>query len=171
MVPISVPYSPLPSFSVTLLMYHSLFNVLILRSPISAVLIILTSTLFIDSFKWIPNCVQVDVYLSDSKLYKGQVLACDVHYNLAAISIQSDSPLTTAVLRGLDDIASLDLNELHQLCSDQSFQLRPHSNLFRIMPRTKIMVLRRLFIPPYKLQVDSGVFWCVNLLSVVDIIN
>lgn len=97
--------------------------------------------------------IQVHVYLWDGKLCEGQVLAWDFHYNLAAVRVQSDSLLPTATLRGLDDVVSI----LPTDCT-RSFQLLPHSDLFKISPGTKIITLYRTLRPRNAHVVGSGVF-------------
>lgn len=115
------------------------------------------------------NEIEVDVYLSDGNLCKGEVFACDFHYNLAAIRIQSDFPLQIAKPKALDDTLSIDPIEQHRLFSEKSFQLRRHSNLFKVLPGTKIIYLKRLFYSfPSRLQVEHVVFRDHSLLSTCD---
>ena len=110
--------------------------------------------------------LQVDVHLFDGRVCQGQVFACDFHYNLAAVRIQTDSPLQTPTLKGLDDVMSIDPSEQLQLSQDRSFQLRPHSNLFKIFHGMKIITIWRALRPKNFIIVSSGVLWYdMQLLS------
>lgn len=96
------------------------------------------------------------MYLSNiNKLCLAKVLACDFHYNLAAIQIKTDSPLPTATLRDLDDALPLHSTDHPQ---ERSFKLLPHSNLFKIFPGTKIISLWRTTIPHNYLDFYSALF-------------
>ena len=97
------------------------------------------------------------MHLFDGRTCQGKVFACDFHYNLAAIRIQTDSPLQTPVLKHLADIVSIDLAELPQLCRNRSFQLLPHSNLFKIFPGMRIITVERSICSDFTLRVSSGV--------------
>ncbi|KAL6526154.1 hypothetical protein OROMI_029794 [Orobanche minor] len=90
-----------------------------------------------------PADIKVQVYPVDGKLYSGEVLACDFHFNLAAIRFQSDTPLQAVKLRDLDDIIPLDPTKLHLPNDPQSFQLRPHSILLKIQPGDTVVTLGR----------------------------
>ncbi|XP_074284984.1 putative protease Do-like 14 isoform X3 [Silene latifolia] len=74
--------------------------------------------------------VECEQLVGDGKLFKGQVIACDFHYNLAAIRI----------LPG------------------RSFQMPSNSNLFKIVPGTKIIRLVHSYQPAGRLSISSGVF-------------
>ncbi|KAL6572934.1 hypothetical protein OROHE_002410 [Orobanche hederae] len=90
-----------------------------------------------------PADIKVQVYPVDGKLYSGEVLACDFHFNLAAIRFQSDTPLQAVKLRDLDGIIPLDPTKLHLPNDPQSFQLRPHSGLLKIQPGDTVVTLGR----------------------------
>lgn len=112
--------------------------------------IICPATLFVRTNGIEPVQIEVDVYLWDGKICKGQVLACDFHYNLAAVKIQSNSPLPTATLRPLDVACSiLPTNKL------------PASNLFNISPGTKIITLARTYKSIAQV-VGSGTFGTIR---------
>ncbi|XP_050205980.1 putative protease Do-like 14 isoform X2 [Mercurialis annua] len=49
------------------------------------------------------DIVKVIVYLSESESFEGKIMACDFHFNLVALKIQSDSPLRAACLANLGD--------------------------------------------------------------------
>ncbi|XP_028088347.1 uncharacterized protein LOC114288930 isoform X1 [Camellia sinensis] len=47
--------------------------------------------------------LQIDVYISDGKLFEGRVFAYDFHFDIAFIKIESNATLPTASLRLLED--------------------------------------------------------------------
>ncbi|KAH7840450.1 hypothetical protein Vadar_017145 [Vaccinium darrowii] len=111
---------------------------------------ILTSTTLIRSStdsNAILDDIEVNVYLPDQKLFKGHVSAYDFHFNIATINITSDVALPTASLRPLDDSLSVDPSEI--LCPGDNevastlFQLRRHSNSFKICPGDEVVALGR----------------------------
>lgn len=113
-----------------------------------------------------PHQIQVDVYLSENnKLFCGKVLACDFHYNLAAIQIRTDSPLPIATLRDLDDVLPIHPIDYPQ---ERSFKLLPYSNSFKIFPGTKIISLWRSTIPHNALRFYSAVFGTTSLKGGLD---
>ncbi|KAK9734414.1 hypothetical protein RND81_04G138000 [Saponaria officinalis] len=103
-----------------------------------------------------PSQVECDVYVSGGKVYKGQLLVCDFHYNLAAIRIQSDSILKPAIFRALNDVSSINIDSSDH--PQAPFQLRRHTNLFKVQSGTKIMILHSSFYPSFSVIGDSGVF-------------
>ncbi|WOH08118.1 hypothetical protein DCAR_0727555 [Daucus carota subsp. sativus] len=123
--------------------------------------IIVAAVLFVRTNDVQPHDIKVDVHLFDGRVCQGQVFACDFHYNLAAVRIQTDSPLQTPTLKGLDDVMSIDPSELLQLSQDRSFQLRPHSNLFKIFHGMKIITIWRALRPKNFIIVSSGVL-CID---------
>lgn len=106
--------------------------------------------------------LQVDVHISDGKLFDGQVFAYDFHYNIAIIKIESDAPLPSASLRLLDDSISVDPSEIP--CPEdveegsESFQLHRHSNLFNLCPGDMVVAIGRYFDKPYELMAAPGKF-------------
>lgn len=106
--------------------------------------------------------IKVVVYLSDVKSFEGEILAFDFHYNLATVKIQSqsDTPLPTACLKHLDDSITVDPSHLH-LPGESSFQLRPHSSSFNLIPGDKVIALGRYFMRSHELMAAPGEF-CLN---------
>ncbi|XP_074284983.1 putative protease Do-like 14 isoform X2 [Silene latifolia] len=120
-------------------------------------IILTAASLFERTNGVLPHQVKVDVYLSDGKLFKGQVIACDFHYNLAAIRIVSYFPIQTATFKSLDDTLSIYPTHGLQL-PGRSFQMPSNSNLFKIVPGTKIIRLVHSYQPAGRLSISSGVF-------------
>ncbi|KAI8556130.1 hypothetical protein RHMOL_Rhmol05G0228000 [Rhododendron molle] len=106
----------------------------------------------------LPNDIKVDVYLSDGTLLDGQVYACDFHYNLALVKIESDALLQPASLRNLDDSISIHPCEIQSGTGSESFQLRPHSDLFHLCPGDKVVALGRYFEEPHEIMAAPGKF-------------
>jgi len=98
------------------------------------------------------------VYLSDGTLLDGQVYACDFHYNLALIKVESDAMVQPASLRNLDDSISIHPCEIQNGVGSKSFQLRPHSDLFRLFPGDDVVALGRYFEEPHNIMVAPGKF-------------
>ncbi|XP_047263454.1 putative protease Do-like 14 isoform X5 [Capsicum annuum] len=89
---------------------------------------------------------KVIVHVSDGRSFDGQIEAYDLHYNIAAIKIQLDTPLPTASLAYLDD--SITIDPSHNV-KEESFQLRPHSSSFNIIPGDLVIALGRFIRHPY----------------------
>ncbi|KAH7865891.1 hypothetical protein Vadar_012741 [Vaccinium darrowii] len=106
----------------------------------------------------LPNDIKVEVYLSDGTLLDGQVYACDFHYNLALIKVESDAMVQPASLRNLDDSISIHPCEIQNGVGSKSFQLRPHSDLFRLFPGDDVVALGRYFEEPHDIMVAPGKF-------------
>ncbi|XP_058216101.1 putative protease Do-like 14 isoform X2 [Rhododendron vialii] len=106
----------------------------------------------------LPNDIKVDVYLSDGTLLDGQVYACDFHYNLALVKIESGALLQPANLRNLDDSISIHPCEIQSGTSSESFQLHPNSDLFHLCPGDKVVALGRYFEEPHEIMVAPGKF-------------
>lgn len=126
---------------------------------------ILTSTTLIRSStdsNAIQDDIEVNVYLPDQKLFKGHVLAYDFHFNIATINITSDVALPIASLRPLDDSLSVYPSEI--LCpgdsevASTSFQLRRHSNSFKICPGDEVVALGRYIGATHRLFAALGKF-------------
>ncbi|KAF5751205.1 hypothetical protein HS088_TW02G00215 [Tripterygium wilfordii] len=105
----------------------------------------------------IADDIKVVVYLLDGKLYRGQVVAHDLHFNIAAIKIQSDSLLPTANLRHLDDSVTISPSQLH-IPEEKSFQLHAHSSSFNLIPGDTVIALGRYSISPHDLMAAPGKF-------------
>ncbi|KAL1812711.1 hypothetical protein ACET3Z_022776 [Daucus carota] len=103
-----------------------------------------------------PNEIEVDVALSDGKLCRCELVACDFYYNLAALRIITDIPLQPANMRSLDD--SLFIHPTQPLPLDRSFQLCPHSDLFKIVPDDKVIALSRINRNPHFFDIAVGHF-------------
>ncbi|XP_055962092.1 putative protease Do-like 14 [Mercurialis annua] len=101
--------------------------------------------------------VKVIVYLSESESFEGKIMACDFHYNLVAIKIQSDTPLRAACLANLDDSFITDPSSLlaHK---HKSFELRPHSTSYNLIPGVAVIALGRFFSKRFNLMAAPGIF-------------
>lgn len=109
---------------------------------------------------------QVDVYLSDGTLLDGQVYACDFHYNLALVKIESDALLQPASLRNLDDSISIHPCEIQSgMGSLNLFSSVPILIYFIFVLETRLLLLAgtlrnhmRLWLP----QGNSGTRKCLH---------
>lgn len=96
----------------------------------------------------------------------GSVVAYDLHYNLAIISIQSDTPLPVATLMPLDDSISID--PCKNSPSDM-FPVRPHMGMFNLCPGVMVVAVGRhfedtsLMVAPGKFSLDRCQFDCKEL--------
>ena len=99
--------------------------------------------------------LQIDVYISDGKLFEGRVFAYDFHFNIAFIKIESNATLPTASLRLLEDSISIDPNDIP---GSDSFQPRPHSNVSKLCPGDIVVAGGRFFDAPYNLMAARGQF-------------
>ncbi|KAM3252925.1 hypothetical protein P3L10_006995 [Capsicum annuum] len=99
--------------------------------------------------------LRVKVHLSDGRSFDGQIEAYDLYYNIAAVQIQSDTPLPTASLAHLND--SITVDPSHSV-KEESFQLRPHSNSLNLIPEDLVIVLGRFPIDPYSIMAAPGLF-------------
>ncbi|KAL8154542.1 putative protease Do-like 14 isoform X2 [Apium graveolens] len=102
-----------------------------------------------------PSEIEVDVALSNGKLCKCEVVACDFHYNLAALRIITDTPLQPANMTSLDN--SLSIHPTQPLPLDRD-GLSPHPNLFKILPDDKVIVLSRVMNDPRCFFINVGHF-------------
>ncbi|KAF3667290.1 hypothetical protein FXO38_08686 [Capsicum annuum] len=91
----------------------------------------------------------------DGRSFDGQIEAYDLYYNIAAVQIQSDTPLPTASLAHLND--SITVDPSHSV-KEESFQLRPHSNSLNLIPEDLVIVLGRFPIDPYSIMAAPGLF-------------
>ncbi|XVF57662.1 hypothetical protein PTKIN_Ptkin06aG0222700 [Pterospermum kingtungense] len=106
----------------------------------------------------LPKKFKIEVILHDGYICPGDVIAYDWHYNISAIKIQSSSPLPTANLRCLDDtIQMVDIGGDFPT-KERSFQLLPHSNLFKLFPGDDFVALGRHHSKPFNLMVAPGKF-------------
>ncbi|KAH7866490.1 hypothetical protein Vadar_021093 [Vaccinium darrowii] len=106
----------------------------------------------------LPDDIEVEVYLSDGTLLNGEVYACDFHYNLALIKIESDAMLQPANLRNLDDSISIHPCEIQNGAGSKSFRLHPHSDLFHLSPGDEVVALGRYFLEPHEIMAAPGKF-------------
>lgn len=114
---------------------------------------------------------QVEVYLSDGTLLDGQVYACDFHYNLALVKIESGALLQPASLRNLDDSISIHPCEIQSGTGSESFQLRPHSDLFHLCPGDKVVALGRYFEEPHEIMAAPGKFRYAKMPTCCDFLK
>lgn len=105
----------------------------------------------------IADNVKVIVHLFDGRSFDGEIEAYDFHYNVAAIKIQSDTPLPIASLAHLSDSITIDPSQLRGT-EEKSFQLRPHSNTFDLIPGDSVLALGRFYMKPYDITAAPGEF-------------
>ncbi|XP_050237530.1 putative protease Do-like 14 [Mercurialis annua] len=104
-----------------------------------------------------PDNIKVLVYLKDGRSFHGEVLTFNPHYNIAAIRIQSNAHLPTASMRHLDDSITIDSSQLH-FPEEKTFQLRPHSNSYNLLPGDRLFAIGRYFVKPYDIMIAPGEF-------------
>ncbi|GER50161.1 serine protease htrA-like protein [Striga asiatica] len=97
--------------------------------------------------------LKVCVGLCDGEKCDGVIVACDFHYNLAAIKIKAGKPLQIARLKYLDDSICIDptnlsIGKLHEM----------HSDLFRIFPGERVIALGRFIGDIGDIMVSPGEF-------------
>lgn len=98
---------------------------------------------------------QILVRVADGRVFDGEICCYDFHYNLAAIQFVSDSTVSSAPMKLVND--SLDL--LYPLQShERSFQLQPHTTSVSLVPGDAIVALGRYFASPYEIMAAPGVF-------------
>lgn len=100
------------------------------------------------------------MYLFNGRSFDGQIESYDLHYNVAAVKIQSDTPLPIASLAHLSDSITIDPSQL-QSTEENSFQLRPHSNSFDLVPGDIVIAVGRFYAKPYDITAAPGEFWLV----------
>ncbi|KAL8118662.1 hypothetical protein AgCh_016253 [Apium graveolens] len=93
--------------------------------------------------------LKVTVYTCDGTGYKGEVIAHDFHYNLAAIRFKSETPLATATLAHVDDSFSI-------ASIPQSFQLRAHLRSSNLVPGDKVIAVGRYFAKDFDIMAAHG---------------
>ncbi|XP_050220570.1 putative protease Do-like 14 [Mercurialis annua] len=140
------------------------------------VCVILTSAspLRLDAYKnCLPGKFKVEVILPGGDLCCGDIIAYDQHFNICAIEIESTAPLPTANLRCLDDSITFDGSSGHSSLEKKTFELRPHSNLFKVFPGDTLVALGRfhgesfeIMTAPGKFSVESCRLDCEELLRV-----
>ncbi|XP_050206734.1 putative protease Do-like 14 isoform X2 [Mercurialis annua] len=101
--------------------------------------------------------ITVVVHLSEHTSIDANIIACDFHYNLAALKILCDTPLKVASLALLDDSSTIDPS-----CLRTPFQLRPHLKSYNLIPGNAVIALARTSAKPFKLMVAPGQF-CLNV--------
>ncbi|CAO2816853.1 unnamed protein product [Amaranthus hypochondriacus] len=99
--------------------------------------------------------LKILVRVADGRVFDGEICCYDFHYNLAAIQFVSDSTVSSAPMKLVND--SLDL--LYPLQShERSFQLQPHTTSISLVPGDAIVALGRYFASPYEIMAAPGVF-------------
>ncbi|KAM7529206.1 hypothetical protein LguiB_032616 [Lonicera macranthoides] len=84
---------------------------------------------------------EIEVYIAGGRMFDGNIVGYDVHYNIAIINILSDVLLPVATLKILDDLVSIDPSLVHS--SHDNFQLRPHSSAFKFCAEEVVVALGR----------------------------
>ncbi|CAA0839903.1 Trypsin family protein with PDZ domain [Striga hermonthica] len=97
--------------------------------------------------------LKVSVGLCDGEKCDGVIVACDFHYNLAAIKIQADKRLQIARLKHLDDSICIDPTNLS---IGKLYEM--HSDLFRIFPGERVIALGRFHCDVGDIMVSPGEF-------------
>nr|XP_016506699.1 PREDICTED: uncharacterized protein LOC107824452 isoform X2 [Nicotiana tabacum] len=105
----------------------------------------------------IADDIKVIVHLFDGRAFDGHIEAYDFHYNVAAIRIQSDTPLPIASLAHLNDSIMIRPSQL-RVTEEKPFQLRPHSNSFHLIPGDSVIALGRFNKKPYDIMAAPGEF-------------
>lgn len=95
--------------------------------------------------------------LANGEECDGEIDAFDFHYNLAAIKIQVDHPLEIARLRHVDDLIMVDPSQI-SIPETKPFQLAPHSDLFRLVPGSRVIALGRYHDVENDIMVSPGGF-------------
>ncbi|KAK1362934.1 Protease Do-like 14-like protein [Heracleum sosnowskyi] len=113
--------------------------------------------------------MKIRVYSRDGSSYDGELVAYDFHFNLAAISFYSESPLPVARLAVLDDCLNVSL---------PSFELRTHSRSYNLSPGDDVVAVGRYFCKPFELMAAPGAYWldrceydCKELLKATSFIT
>ncbi|KAG5596000.1 hypothetical protein H5410_037232, partial [Solanum commersonii] len=101
----------------------------------------------------------VIVHLFDERSFDGQIESYDLHYNVAAIKIQSDTPLPIASLAHLSDSIMIDLSQLRN--TEKSFQFLPQPKSFDHIPRDIVNALEHFYAKPYDITAAPGEF-CID---------
>lgn len=100
------------------------------------------------------------MHLFDGRSFDGQIESYDLHYNVAAVKIQSETALPIASLAHLSDSITINPSQLRST-EENSFQLRPHSNSFDLIPGDIVIALGRFYAKPYGITAAPGEFWLV----------
>ncbi|CAJ2658808.1 unnamed protein product [Trifolium pratense] len=113
----------------------------------------------------IPPNLEIDVYLSSGKLYQGQVLTYDFHYNITTINIKSDALLATAKFRCVDDSLAIDSNTSG--LADVDLLLHGDeetgSTRYNLFPGELLIALARYSQEPHEIMAAPGFFSCDHL--------
>ncbi|XP_049346718.1 uncharacterized protein LOC125811259 [Solanum verrucosum] len=102
----------------------------------------------------------VIVHLFDERSFDGQIESYDLHYNVVAIKIQSNTPLSIASLAHLSDSIMIDPSQLRST-EEKSFQFRPHSKSFDHIFGDIVIALGRFYAKPYDITTAPGEF-CID---------
>ncbi|KAH0651506.1 hypothetical protein KY285_032177 [Solanum tuberosum] len=108
----------------------------------------------------IADNIKVIVHLFDGRSFDGQIESYDLHYNVAAVKIQSDTTLPIASLAHLSDSITINPSQLRST-EENSFQLRPHSNSVDLIPGDIVIALGRFYAKPYGITAAPGEF-CID---------
>ncbi|KAK1352270.1 hypothetical protein POM88_053534 [Heracleum sosnowskyi] len=110
----------------------------------------------------IPPNLEIDVYLSSGKLYEGQVLTYDFHYNIAIINIKSDALLATARIRCVDD--SIPIDSSTSVLGDANLLLlgdeETGSTRYNLFPGELVIALARYSEESHEIMAAPGFFSC-----------
>ncbi|XP_050205975.1 putative protease Do-like 14 isoform X2 [Mercurialis annua] len=99
----------------------------------------------------IANEIMVVVHLSEHTSIGAEIIACDFHYNLAALKILCDTPLKVASLALLDHSSTIDPS-----CLRTPIQLRPHLKSCNFIPGKAVTALARSSTKSFKLMAAPG---------------
>jgi hypothetical protein len=98
---------------------------------------------------------QILVRVADGRVFDGEICCHDFHYNLAVIQFISDSTVSSAPMKLVND--SLDL--LYPLQSHEtSFGLQPLTTYVSLVPGDAIVAMGRYFASPYEIMAAPGIF-------------
>ncbi|KAH9619908.1 hypothetical protein KSS87_023812 [Heliosperma pusillum] len=99
----------------------------------------------------IPSDLKIEIYLSDGKLYEGQLSIYDFHHNIATIKIKSTSFLSSARIRHIDDSLAMNL---------EKSVLVKRSTQFKLCPGERVIALGRDYVGAHEVMASPGVFRC-----------
>lgn len=111
---------------------------------------------------------KIEVHLADESIYEGQIVAYDIHFNIAIVRIHTHAPVPVVTLKPFDDSISIDPREIRR--SEDMFHLRPHSDMFNLSPGDLVVAIGRhsdqstLMVAPGVFSLDSCGFDCDELM-------
>ena len=103
------------------------------------------------------------VYLFGGKLFEGQVVFYDCHYNISTVKIESDSPLPTASLRLVDDSISVDPYEIP--CPGEKDVISESYQFCQLSPGDLVIAIGRYFKNDFELMAAPGIFRYVHCMG------